>query len=89
MLLVFALIVGPAAAAQRLTTRFWHGIALAVLLTLDGAWPALMLAYLADWPTSFLEHHAERHRLSAGGPGRQLASAAVGSYWFRDRGLNA
>src|ERR1700743_183345 len=31
VLLVFALMVGPAAAAQRLTARFWDGIALSVV----------------------------------------------------------
>jgi zinc/manganese transport system permease protein len=53
VLLVFALMVGPAAAAQRLTTRFWHGIVLSVALALTEAWFALVLAYVTDWPTSF------------------------------------
>jgi zinc/manganese transport system permease protein len=53
VLLVFALMVGPAAAAQRLTTRFCCGIALSVALALAEAWFALMLAYVTDWPTSF------------------------------------
>jgi zinc/manganese transport system permease protein len=53
VLLVFALMVGPAAAAQRLTTRFWSGIALSVALALAEAWCALVLAYVTDWPTSF------------------------------------
>ena len=53
MLLVFALMVGPAAAAQRLTTRFWFGIVLSVALALAEAWFALVLAYVTDWPTSF------------------------------------
>jgi zinc/manganese transport system permease protein len=53
VLLVFALMVGPAAAAQRLTTRFWNGIALSVALALLEAWCALVLAYVTDWPTSF------------------------------------
>ena len=53
VLLVFALMVGPAAAAQRLTARFWDGIALSVVLALGEAWLALMLAYWTDWPTSF------------------------------------
>ena len=53
VLLVFALMVGPAAAAQRLTTRFWRGIALAVVLALAEAWLGLVLAYCTDWPTSF------------------------------------
>jgi zinc/manganese transport system permease protein len=53
VLLVFALMVGPAAAAQRLTTRFWHGITLSVALALSEAWLGLVLAYYTDWPTSF------------------------------------
>jgi len=53
VLLVFALMVGPAAAAQRLTTRFWHGITLSVVLALSEAWLGLVLAYYTDWPTSF------------------------------------
>ena len=53
VLLVFALMVGPAAAAQRLTTRFWGGVALSVALALGEAWLGLVLAYATDWPTSF------------------------------------
>ena len=53
VLLVFALMVGPAAAAQRLTARFWSGIVLSVLLAVGQAWLGLVLAYATDWPTSF------------------------------------
>jgi zinc/manganese transport system permease protein len=53
VLLVFALMVGPAAAAQRLTSRFWRGIALSVALALAEAWLGLVLAFVTDWPTSF------------------------------------
>jgi zinc/manganese transport system permease protein len=53
VLLVFALMVGPAAAALRLTARFWSGIVLSVALALAEAWFALVLAYVSDWPTSF------------------------------------
>jgi zinc/manganese transport system permease protein len=53
VLLVFALMVGPAAAAQQLTTRFWCGIVLSVVLAVTEAWSALVLAYVTDWPTSF------------------------------------
>jgi zinc/manganese transport system permease protein len=53
VLLVFALMVGPAAAAQRLTTRFWCGIVLSVALALAEAWFGLVLAVVTDWPTSF------------------------------------
>jgi zinc/manganese transport system permease protein len=53
VLLVFALMGGPAAAAQRLTARFWSGIVLSVLLAVGQAWLGLVLAYATDWPTSF------------------------------------
>jgi len=53
VLLVFALMVGPAASAQRFTTRFWRGSALSAVLALIEAWFGLMLAYWTDWPTSF------------------------------------
>ncbi len=53
VLLVFALMVAPAAAAQRLTRRVETGIALAVILGLADAWGGLLLAYYTDWPTSF------------------------------------
>jgi len=53
VLLVFSLMVGPAASAQRCTTRFWTGIALSAALALGEAWLGLVLAYCTDWPTSF------------------------------------
>jgi zinc/manganese transport system permease protein len=53
VLLVFALMVAPAAAAQRLTSRFWGGVALSVALALGQAWLGLVLAYATDWPSSF------------------------------------
>ncbi len=53
VLLVFALMVGPAAAAQSLTTRFWHAVTLSAALAVGEAWLGLVLAYLTDWPTSF------------------------------------
>jgi zinc/manganese transport system permease protein len=53
VLLVFALMVGPAAAAQRVTTKFWSGLALSVALALGEAWLGLTLAFYTDCPTSF------------------------------------
>src|SRR5690348_11579309 len=53
VLLVFALMVGPAASAQRLTTRFWSGIFLSLALALSEACLGLVLAFCTDWPTSF------------------------------------
>jgi zinc/manganese transport system permease protein len=53
VLLVFALMVGPAATAQRLTTGILPGLLLAASLALAEAWAGLVLAYHTDWPTSF------------------------------------
>ncbi len=53
VLLVFALMVGPAASAQRMTTGFWSGIVLSASLAVAEAWGGLILAYQTDWPTSF------------------------------------
>lgn len=53
VLLVFALMVSPAATAQRLTTRLKTGIALAVLLALAETWAGIVLAYVTDAPPTF------------------------------------
>ncbi|HEV2303538.1 MAG TPA: metal ABC transporter permease [Stellaceae bacterium] len=53
VLLVFALMVGPAAAAQRLTSGIAAGILLSVLLALAEAWLGITLAFYTDWPSSF------------------------------------
>jgi zinc/manganese transport system permease protein len=53
VLLVFALMVGPAAAAQGLSTRVGTGAALSVLLAVAEAWGGIALAYETDWPSSF------------------------------------
>jgi zinc/manganese transport system permease protein len=53
VLLVFTLMVGPAAAAQRMAIRLGTGMALAVGLALIQAWLGLTLAFYTDWPTSF------------------------------------
>ncbi|WP_277046144.1 metal ABC transporter permease [Caballeronia mineralivorans] len=53
VLLVFALLVGPAAAAQNVTTRLSTGVLLAAVFALAQAWIGLTLAYYTDWPTSF------------------------------------
>ena len=53
VLLVFALMVGPAAAAQQLTTRIGRGLLLSVGLALAEAWAGITLAFYTDWPSSF------------------------------------
>ncbi len=53
VLLVFSLMVGPAASAQRLTVSVGKGIVLSIALALTEAWLGITLAYYTDWPTSF------------------------------------
>jgi zinc/manganese transport system permease protein len=53
VLLVFSLLVGPAAVAQRATSRVWHGVALSVALALTEALGGVTLAFYTDWPASF------------------------------------
>ena len=53
VLLVFTLMVGPPAAAQRLASGLWAGLVLAALLALAEAWFGITIAYYTDWPVSF------------------------------------
>ena len=53
VLLVFTLMVGPAATAQQVTSRFGQAVALAVVLALLEAWAGITLAFYTDWPSSF------------------------------------
>jgi zinc/manganese transport system permease protein len=53
VLLVFTLLVGPAAAAQNISRGLRGGVALAAGLALAEAWGGLTLAFYTDWPTSF------------------------------------
>jgi zinc/manganese transport system permease protein len=53
VLLVFTLMVGPPAAAQRVTTGLWSGLIFAAALALAEAWLGLTLAFYTDWPVSF------------------------------------
>jgi len=53
-LLLFGLLAAPAAAAQRLTDRPWHGLALAAVLAVAAMWAGLALAYAVPaLPASF------------------------------------
>jgi zinc/manganese transport system permease protein len=78
-LLVFTLIVGPAAAAQRLTTGLWAGLALSAGLSLAEAWAGLTMAFHTDWPVSFcislLSAGAYFAALALPQPGRHAAHA--------------
>ena len=53
ILLVFSLMVGPPAAAQRLVSGLWSGMALSAALALAEAWLGIAIAYQTDWPVSF------------------------------------
>ncbi len=53
VLLVFALMVGPAAAALRLSGGVWTGVLLSAGLALLEAWAGITLAFYTDWPGSF------------------------------------
>ena len=53
VLLVFTLMVGPPAAAQRIAGGLWSGLALAAGLALAEAWLGLTAAFYTDWPVSF------------------------------------
>jgi zinc/manganese transport system permease protein len=53
ILLVFSLMVGPPATAQRLVTGLWSGMTLAATIALAEAWLGIGIAYQTDWPVSF------------------------------------
>ena len=52
-LLIFALLVTPAATAQRLTARPWAAMALSAAFALCSVWGGLVLAYYVNLPPSF------------------------------------
>jgi zinc/manganese transport system permease protein len=53
ILLVFALMVGPPATAQRLVNGLWSGMAVSAAVALAEAWLGIAVAYYTDWPVSF------------------------------------
>jgi zinc/manganese transport system permease protein len=53
VLLVFALLVAPAATAQVITPRIGASLALSVVLGVAITWVALALAYYSDYPVGF------------------------------------
>jgi zinc/manganese transport system permease protein len=53
VLLVFALLVVPAAAAEHVTHSPLSGLALSVALSLISTWGGLVLAFVGHWPVSF------------------------------------
>ncbi len=53
VLLVFALMVGPPAAAQLIARRLGTGLVLAAIFAVAVAWLGIVVAYYTDWPASF------------------------------------
>src|SRR5262245_41809697 len=53
VLLVFALMVGPPAAAQIVARRLGSGLLLAAIFAVAVAWLGIVVAYYTDWPASF------------------------------------
>ena len=76
VLLVFALLVAPAAAAQQLTARVGLGLALSAGIALAVTWVGLGLAYFTNLPVGFFV-------TSLGFAAYVLASAGRGVYRFR------
>jgi zinc/manganese transport system permease protein len=53
ILLVFSLMVGPAAAALRLSNRFTMALAISIGLAVAQTWLGIVMAFVTDWPPSF------------------------------------
>jgi len=79
VLLVFALMVGPAAAAQRWSGRVLPGIGLSVGISVAVTWLGLALADWTDWPVSFwISLLSASVYLTACRPRRRLSAVGVG-----------
>jgi zinc/manganese transport system permease protein len=53
VLLIFSLMVTPAAIAQRLAKRPWRALLLSVVVSLGSTWLGLTVAYYEPYPVSF------------------------------------
>jgi zinc/manganese transport system permease protein len=53
VLLVFTLLIGPAAIAQQWTRYFWPGLIMSTVIAVITVWLGIILAWLTDWPISF------------------------------------
>lgn len=53
VLLVFTLLIAPAASAFNLALRIKTGILLSIIFGVIQAWAGLLIAYISDWPVSF------------------------------------
>jgi zinc/manganese transport system permease protein len=52
-LLMFSLMIGPAAAARSLTARPTLAMALSVVIALVTVWTGIAISYHSDWPLGF------------------------------------
>lgn len=53
VILVFTLVIGPAAISVQWTRHFWTGMILSILLSIAIVWIGIILSYVTDWPISF------------------------------------
>jgi len=53
ILLVFTLLIGPAACALCCTHTPWRGICLSVIIGIITVWLGIVAAYISNWPVSF------------------------------------
>jgi len=53
VLLIFSLMVTPAAIAQRLAKRPWRGVLMSVIVSLAATWLGLFVAFYEPYPVSF------------------------------------
>jgi len=81
VLLVFALLAAPPAAAQQLTARIWLGLVLSALIGLAAVWSSLTLAYYNRLPGRILHHLDRLRRLRRG---VRLAAALLTQEFVRN-----
>jgi len=72
-LLIFALMVTPAATAQNLSARPWLGMALSALIAVAVVWVGLVLSFYVPYPTSFFITSLAFAAYLASLAGRQIA----------------
>jgi len=53
ILLVFTLLVGPAACALCRTYTLWHGLCLSIAIGVITVWLGIIASYISNWPVSF------------------------------------
>ena len=59
-LLIFSLMIGPAAAARSLTSRPGLAMLLSVAIALATVWAAIAASYASNWPVGFFVGHLRR-----------------------------